>query len=41
MGGGADFGAVESLDRETQHLTQAELDRLRELLTATTGDGRQ
>ncbi|MFI6740646.1 hypothetical protein ACIBI9_47655 [Nonomuraea sp. NPDC050451] len=41
MGNVVDYIATETLDRETQHLTQAELDRLSELLSATTGDGRR
>ncbi|MDX3104145.1 hypothetical protein [Nonomuraea angiospora] len=41
MGNVVDYIVTESLDRETQHLTQAELDRLGELLSATTGDGRR
>ncbi|MEV1178233.1 hypothetical protein [Nonomuraea sp. NPDC049784] len=39
MGNVVDFKSAESLDRRAQHLTEAELDRLRELLTATAGDG--
>ncbi|WP_268961458.1 hypothetical protein [Nonomuraea cypriaca] len=39
MGNVVDYVRVESLDRGTQHLTRAELDRLEELLSSTTGDG--
>lgn len=41
MGNVVDYIVTDSLDRATQHLTQAELDRLGELLSATTGDGRR
>ncbi|MFG1704134.1 hypothetical protein ACFLIM_13170 [Nonomuraea sp. M3C6] len=41
MGNVVDFRSVESLDRRTQHLTQAELDRLEGLLSAMTDDGEQ
>lgn len=39
MGNVVDYVSAESLDRMTQHLTEAELARLRELLSAMTEDG--
>jgi len=41
MGNVVDYASVESLDKRTQQLTQAELDRLEELSFAMTGDGEQ
>ncbi|WP_276615362.1 hypothetical protein [Nonomuraea basaltis] len=41
MGNVVDYVMPASLDRRTQHLTQAELDRLEELLSAMSGDGEQ
>jgi hypothetical protein len=41
MGNVVDYVVVESLDRRAQQLTQAELDRLKELSSAMTGDGEQ
>ncbi|MEU4226378.1 hypothetical protein AB0F17_18945 [Nonomuraea sp. NPDC026600] len=41
MGKVVDYVPVESLDKSTQHLTQAELDRLEELPSAMSGDGEQ
>ncbi|GAA5037599.1 hypothetical protein GCM10023259_001280 [Thermocatellispora tengchongensis] len=38
MGNVVDYIPVESLDRWNQHLTQAELDRLEELLSAMADD---
>ncbi|GII96782.1 hypothetical protein [Sinosporangium siamense] len=39
MGNFVDYISVESLDRRAQHLTQAEHERLAELLSTMTGDG--
>jgi hypothetical protein len=41
MGNVVDYISAESLNRRTQYLTQAELDRLKELLSAMTDDGAQ
>ncbi|MFD1544196.1 hypothetical protein [Nonomuraea guangzhouensis] len=41
MGNVVDYVPVESLDRSTQQLTPAELDRLEELSSAMPGDGEQ
>ncbi|MDF5757266.1 hypothetical protein P3X83_32110 [Spongiactinospora sp. TRM90649] len=39
MGNVVDYIRVESLDRQAQHLTQAELDLLADLLAARPADG--
>ncbi|WP_283137785.1 hypothetical protein [Rhizohabitans arisaemae] len=39
MGNVVDYVKAESLDRGAQQLTQAELERLEELLSPMTGDG--
>ncbi|MFI7700536.1 hypothetical protein [Nonomuraea sp. NPDC049480] len=39
MGNVVDYLSADSLDRAAQHLTQAELDLLEKLLSATTEDG--